>query len=207
MLTYTECLEFLEKIKMPPHIRRHSILVAKVSLLLGGLLNRNGAKLDLSVIETGALLHDVGKEKSLATGEDHAVLGAKMLDGLVSPEAARVVREHIFLEPSHIEAPLTESILVNYSDKRVKHEEIVSVEARYLDLITRYAKTVFHRELLLEKLKLYRELEKKIFSHLNIEPQGPEIMGIKLEAREGAGSRHYGKEQAHIGVAGGREIG
>lgn len=207
MLTRAECLEFYKKIDMPPHIRRHCMLVAEVSLFLGRLLNCNGSRLDLNMIEIGALLHDVGKERSLVTGEDHAVLGAEMLTGIAPPGATRIVREHIWLEPSHIEGPITESLLVNYSDKRVKHEEVVSVEARYHDLIARYAKTPVHRRRLLEKLNLYLELEKKIFLHLNIEPKGREIMGIKLTLTEGAGSENNGNKEAHCGIAGGGEIG
>ncbi len=175
-----QCLEYLDKIDMPRHIRRHSMLVAKVALFLCELLNRNGSNFDLDLVETGALLHDVGKEPTLATGHDHAQVGAEMLVGIVAPAVVRIVREHILLEPVQVEGPLTESILVNYSDKRVMHEQVVSVQARYNDLIARYAKTPFHRQRLLEKLKLYLALEEKIFSHLAIDPQGPEIMELKL---------------------------
>ncbi len=185
-----QCLEYLNKIDMPRHIRRHSMLVAKVALFLGELLNRNGSNLDLGLIQTGALLHDVGKEPTLATGQDHAEVGAEMLAGMVSPSVARIVREHILLDSTQIVGPITESILVNYSDKRVMHEQVVSVQARYHDLIARYAKTPLHRERLLEKLKLYLALEEKIFSPLAIEPQGPEIMGLKLNNSEGAGPEH-----------------
>lgn len=207
LLTRADCLDYYDKINMPPHIRRHCMLVAEVSLLLGRMLNCNGSELNLNMIELGALLHDVGKERGLATGEDHAVLGAKMLSGLAPPEAACIVREHIWLEPSHTEGPITESLLVNYSDKRVKHEEVVSVEVRYHDLIARYAKTPIHRHRLLEKLELYLELEGKIFQHLKIDPQGPEIMGIKLSFAEGAESGNNGNEEAHCSIAGGRKIG
>ncbi|MFZ2447050.1 MAG: HD domain-containing protein [Syntrophobacteraceae bacterium] len=206
MLSRTECLEYLEKINMPCHIRRHSLLVAEVALLLGGLLNRNGSSLDMRLIETGALLHDVGKERTLGTGEDHAAVGAEMLAGIVHPAAARIVREHILLEPSHLEGPLTESILVNYSDKRVMHEQVVSVQTRYYDLIARYAKTPRHRARLLEKLDLYLALEEKIFSHLSVGPQGAEIMGLKLNHTKGAGPEDDGNQEAHCGIAGGREI-
>lgn len=185
-----ECFQYLDKINMPWHIRRHSMMVAKVALFLGELLNQNGSNLDLGLVQTGALLHDVGKERTLATGEDHAEVGAEMLAGKVAPAVARIVREHILLEPVHVEGPLTESLIVNYSDKRVMHEQVVSVQARYHDLIARYAKTPRHRERLLEKLNLYLALENKIFSHLAIEPQGPEIMDLKLNNTEGVGPEH-----------------
>ncbi len=206
MLSRKECIEYLEKINMPCHIRRHSMMVAKVALFLGERLNRNGSRLDLRLVETGALLHDVGKERTLKTGEDHALVGAEMLAGIVTPATARIVREHIFLEPHHVEGQLSEAILVNYSDKRVMHEQVVSVQTRYHDLIERYAKTPVHHRRLLEKLELYLALERKIFSHLSIEPRGAEIMGLKLNNNKGAGSE-YDRQEAHCGVAGGRQIG
>lgn len=202
-----DCLRFLERIDMPPHIRRHSLLVAEVALFLGRLLNRDGSSLNLQVVQAGALLHDVGKMKSLATGEDHAVLGARMLDGAVHPAVAKVVGEHILLHASQIDGPLTESLLVNYSDKRVRHDEIVSVEKRYHDLIARYAKSENHRRLLLEKLELYRKLERKIFSHLQIEPLGREIMGLSIDRIEGGASECHENEKTCRSTAGGGEIG
>lgn len=206
MLTRGQCLDYLARIGMPAHIRRHSRLVSRVALRLGELLNCNGCRLDLKMIEAGALLHDVGKMQSLTMGGDHALIGAEMLDGVAPSGVARIVREHIMLEPFQLEGPITESLLVNYSDKRVKHEEIVSVESRYHDLIARYAKTPLHRERLLEKLELYQALEQKIFSHLSIDPVGPEIMGIRLANKEGEGAGND-ETQAQSGVAGGREIG
>jgi len=134
-----ECIGILEKTGMPCHIRRHSLMVAEVALFLGRLLNGNGSKLDLNLVEAAALLHDIGKQQSLERGGDHAILGARMLEGIVHPAIARIVSEHIWLEPSHIAGPLTESLLVNYSDKRVKHEQVVSVEERYHDRIDGYA--------------------------------------------------------------------
>jgi hypothetical protein len=104
-----------------------------------------------------------------------------MLNGMVHPVIAQIVREHIFLDSSQVDGPINESLLVNYSDKRVKHDQVVTVEERYHDLIARYAKSPSHREFLLDKLGLYRELEKGIFSHLTITPEGAEIMGLTLD--------------------------
>ncbi len=181
-----ECIELLQRFDMPHHIRRHSFLVAEVALSIAGRLNQNSSRLDLRLIEAAALLHDVGKEPSFKTGEDHAVLGARMLNGTVNPAVARIVKEHIFLDFSQTSGPITESLVVNYSDKRVKHDQIVSVEERYRDLIDRYAKSPSHMKFLLDKLELYFALEKTIFSHLTITPQGDEIMGITLEHIKGA---------------------
>jgi uncharacterized protein len=182
----TECMELLLRYDTPLHIRRHSLLVAEVALFLADRLNRrNGSRLDLRLIEAAALLHDIGKMSGLQTGEDHAELGAKMLEGIVAPPVARIVGEHISLDSSQVAGPVTESLIVNYSDKRVKHDRIVSVEERYEDLIERYAKAPRQVQLLRQKLDLYSTLERTIFSHLPIAPQDPGIMGITIDGIKG----------------------
>ena len=206
ILTRAQCLDLLHEFQMPPHVRRHSCLVAEVALFLGEHLNQNSSTLDLQLVEAAALLHDVGKMRSLQTGEDHARLGARMLEGMVHPAIAKIVGEHIFLDSSQVDGPLTESLLVNYSDKRVKHDQVVSVEDRYHDLIDRYAKSPSHRQFLLDKLNLYLELEKGIFSHLTITPAGTEIMGLTIDNTKGAGSDNHGTQKTHCCVAGGREV-
>lgn len=202
----TECMELHQKFDMPQNIQRHSVLVAGVALALAERLNRNSCRLDLRLIEAAALLHDVGKMTGIRTGEDHAALGAKMLDGIVNFAVAEIVREHIWLTPSQVAGPLTESLIVNYSDKRVKHDQVVSIEQRYQDLIERYAKAPVQTQFLLQKLDLYIALERSIFSHLTIAPQGTEIMGITINRIKGAYPGH-GNEKADIGLAGGGKIG
>jgi putative nucleotidyltransferase with HDIG domain len=182
----TECIELQRQFNMPENIRRHSLLVAEVALRLAAGLNNNSSRLDLQLIEAGALLHDVGKMSGLRSGEDHAALGAKMLDGIVDPAVVRIVGEHISLDSSQVNGAVTESLVVNYSDKRVRHDEVVSIEERYRDLIQRYAKAPQQAQLLLEKLDLYLALERTIFSHLPIMPKGSEIMGITIDGIEKA---------------------
>jgi putative nucleotidyltransferase with HDIG domain len=179
-------MELLGQFDMPQHIRRHSLLVAEVALLLAVRLNQNSSGLDLRLIEAAALLHDVGKVSSLKTGENHAVLGAQMIQGLVAPAVARIVEEHISLDSSQVAGPVTESLIVNYSDKRVRHDQVVLLEERYYDLIERYAKGPSHVQFLRHKLDLCFALERTIFSHLTIEPRGPEIMGITIDHIKGA---------------------
>ncbi len=175
-----QCLEMLTQHNMPAHIRRHSMLVTEVALVLAARLNGNGCRLDPDVVEAAALLHDIGKMQGLKTGENHAELGARILGGIVTEPIARIVAEHIYLDDSQTGGPLTESLIVNYSDKRVKHDRIVTIRERFEDLIERYAKSPPQAVMLRAKLDLYIALERTIFSHLAIAPHGPEIMGITI---------------------------
>jgi len=177
----TECMKLQRQFDMPENIRMHSILVAEVALFLAARLNLNSCRLDMRLIEAGALLHDVGKVCGLESGEDHAAIGAKLLEGIVVPVVWQIVGEHISLDSWQVAGPVTESLVVNYSDKRVRHDRVVSIEDRYQDLIERYAREPQQVQFLLEKLDLYIALERTIFSHLPIMPNGPEIMGITID--------------------------
>jgi len=176
-----ECLLLLQELQMPHHIQRHSMMVAKIALHLGKLLNTNSIRVNLSLLEAGSLLHDVGKPQSIVTGEKHEELGARMLRERGYRWLAPIVMEHVSLDRKRIEGPINESVLVNYADKRVKHDRIVTLEDRFDDLMDRYAKTEAHRLRMKEKLALFMELEHKIFDHLSIRPSGKEIMSLTLE--------------------------
>jgi uncharacterized protein len=160
----------MAKVKMPEHIQKHSSVVAQIAVYLGRLLNQNGVRLNLELLEAGALLHDIAKAPTLATGERHEDVGARMLEEWGYTPLAPVVKEHVILDPVSLCRPITESLLVNYADKRVKHDQVVSLRDRFSDLIGRYARTIDHRTWLQEKFALYLLLESKIFEHLTITP-------------------------------------
>jgi hypothetical protein len=61
-------------------------------------------------------------------------------------------------------------LLVNYADKRVKHDQVVTLEERFWDLADRYGHTLERKSRLQENLDLYLRLENRIFEDLNIQP-------------------------------------
>jgi uncharacterized protein len=178
--TKGECLMVMDQTHMPAHIRKHSMMVARASLYLGELLNRNSSRLDLHLLEAAALLHGIAKMQSIETGGSHSEMGAKMVADLGYLALAPIVRDHVTMDTERVRGPVTESVLVNYCDKRVKHDQIVNIKDRFDDLIARYAKTEASLKFLREKYVLYVELEKRIFDHLNIDPNGAEFMGLSL---------------------------
>ena len=177
--TRSQCLMLMERAKMPEHIQKHSFVVAQIALYLGGLLNQNSVRLNLLLLEAGALLHDIAKDRTLSTAERHEKVGARMLEDWGYPLLSPIVKEHVVLDRTVLRGPITESLLVNYADKRVKHDQIVSLGDRFSDLIRRYAKTEEHRAWLREKLDLYELLETKIFEHLTINPDDLRELAIR----------------------------
>lgn len=166
-----QCLELLEKAQVPPHIREHSRKVALVAEVLASHLNRNSHRVNVDLVRAGGLLHDIAKGLSLQTGENHAQLGYSLLRRWGWDQVAPIVRDHTLMDPAMARGPVTESVLVNYADKRVKHDRIVGLEERFEDLILRYGRTEAIREDLRRRLELYRILEGRIFSHTPLTPE------------------------------------
>lgn len=166
-----ECHQLMQAYQMLPNIREHSCRVRDVALQVGQHLLTAGVELNLPLLEAGALLHDIAKTASLANGGEHARLGARWLTDLGYPAVAEIVREHVWLSRDPAEPwPLREVELVNYADKRVRHDLVVTLGQRFADLRQRYGRTpdIIQRLTTNERRSLI--LEKKIFANINLTP-------------------------------------
>jgi len=173
----SRCYEIMRENQVPPHIIRHCEKVALVATFLAEALCQVGEPLDLSLVEAGALLHDVTKHLSLKTGENHALSAARLLEKLGYPEVARVVARHIFCPPGPPGSPIREEEIVYYADKRVKHTQIVTLKERFEDLKERYGRSVSALIRLDHLYELTKLLERRLFKKL---PFGPEKI-LELE--------------------------
>jgi len=168
-----ECRHLLEKHGVPSHIRRHSEQVARVARRLSSALIGVGANLNEGLVEASALLHDIAKAACLEGG-DHAKEGAELLAVLGYPEVASLVARHVELGPWEPEGQVTEAELLNYSDKRVCHEDVVSLQERFVDLVKRYGQRGPGAERRIRKnWQMTERLEAKIFRDL---PFGPDAV-------------------------------
>jgi putative nucleotidyltransferase with HDIG domain len=156
---------------MLPNIREHSFRVMEVARFLGEALAEAGFDLHLPLMTVGALLHDLGKTQCLGTCNNHAELGAGILDSLGYPHVAQVVREHVYIDITIMDPrPLREAEVVNYADKRVLHEAVVTLAARFADLKVRYGRTPEARARIQATEVKARALEDKIFASLALTP-------------------------------------
>lgn len=169
--TIEECFILMKQMAMPDHILRHSLLVANIAKTIATDFGASGIPVDVELVESAALLHDIGKARALVTKEDHGVLGAKLLTDEGYGELAPIVLGHIGLTSFDEDEPFTETLIVNYSDKRVMHDTIVSLEVRFNDLERRYARDETGRALVAQMLDVYRRLEAAIFRELSFEPE------------------------------------
>jgi uncharacterized protein len=169
--SHDQCLELMTAHGMLPNIREHSFRVMAVAGFLGEALTEAGFDLHLPLVMTGALLHDLGKTQCLGTLTNHAELGAGILEELGYAHVAQVVREHVYLDASIVDPrPLREAEVVNYADKRVLHDAVVTLTERFADLKVRYGRTSEALARIQATEVRSRALEEKIFAPLQVDP-------------------------------------
>ncbi len=181
-LSVEQAYELLKKQGVPSHIIKHSETVALISVFIGYLYyKKTDRHLDMRLLAVGGLLHDIKKHESLKNGKNHALMGYEFLKKLGFYKEAEIVKFHVYLKPWFYFCKVKEKEVVYYADKRVKHEEIVSLEERFKDLKIRYGKNLRIKI----KLKLLEFatvlLEKKIFNEVG---EDPDVINRLKEIKE-----------------------
>lgn len=133
-----ECRGYWDIFRLPYHIQEHSRLVAVIAAEICRLA-RNVISVPAKAVVASALLHDLGKFYCIEYGGFHNQLGASLVMELTgNPAIAQGVMHHVYW-PGDIDINLFFlPLVIIYSDKRVKHEHIVSLEERFEDLTDRY---------------------------------------------------------------------
>lgn len=157
--------ELWDEFAMLDNIREHSRVVSGVALLVTDWLAESGLELNRAAVHAGALLHDIAKTPCLGQKCRHDDEGARILDELGFPELAYLVKLHVVLPPEH---PLDETMVVNYADKRVTHDQLCTLGQRYAYITQRYGRGDPALEARIGRgLERARQVEAEIFSHIN----------------------------------------
>lgn len=166
----TECFKLIKKMNMMDHIIDHSVMVSNIALFLCLKLKKHSPNLDIRLATSAALLHDITKTRSFDTNEIHSETGGLILTELGYPEVGDIIRQHVILDSYEDNSPVSEQEIVNYSDKRVLHDKVVSLEERLEYIKLRYGT----RKEFKDKIQIMSantlHLENKIFYHLDIPP-------------------------------------
>jgi len=155
------------KMKMRDNIVAHSLQVCRVALFLAHSLEID---INPDVVQAAALLHDITKTRSLETHEDHAQTGKQLLISLGYPEVGNIVVQHVLLDEYFVSDSPTEADVVNYSDKRVVHDKVVTLAQRMNYIMERYGIEPERRQyiqMLWEKTKV---LEERLFRFCPFSP-------------------------------------
>ncbi len=164
------CRQLMDRYSMLPNIVEHSYRVCQVASFLGKALSGPENCLDPALIVASSLLHDITKTRSLKTKEMHAGTGGRLLEDLGYPQVAEVVRAHVRLSGGDTLDPLREVHIINYADKRVRHDTVVSLEERFIDLVERYGVTPERRVRIEQMREDTLELEGNIFRRIDSTP-------------------------------------
>jgi uncharacterized protein len=134
-----QAIELLRKNNCSPKITNHCIEVAKLALEIACKLEEKGFKVNLKLVEAGALLHDIGRTKS--HNVDHGIVGAKIAETEGLPEElAKIIKRHVgggitaqeaekFGWPKDIYEPETlEEKIVSYADKLIDGSKRVPID-------------------------------------------------------------------------------
>jgi putative nucleotidyltransferase with HDIG domain len=171
-----ECIQLMERYGMLNNIVAHSFEVTKVALFLSTELNQRGQRIDLHLVEAASLLHDIAKTTCLKTKEDHTQAGYYLLRDIGYARVGEIVAQHVWLQNGGDPSSVTEEEVVNYADKRVRHDQIVSLKERFQDLKARYGKDQRSFDYLERLEKMILEIEDKIFLILKIDPDDIQIL-------------------------------
>ncbi|TAL37111.1 MAG: HDIG domain-containing protein [Spirochaetes bacterium] len=159
--TIRECDALIARYRMLPNILGHSRQVMRVSLAIADNL-KEGIAVDRALVAASALLHDITKTRSIETRERHDETGAALLRELGFPRVAAIVEQHVVFQGFDPGGRVEEREIVYYADKRVMHENIVTIEERVRDLVERYGKTQEIVELITSNREMVLRLEAKL---------------------------------------------
>ncbi len=165
-----ECYRLMCEMQMLDHIAIHSMQVCRVATLLTKNLLEQGIHLNFDLIQAAALLHDITKTRSFKTSENHALTGGQYLTELGYIEVGNLVRQHVRLDAYPNPLTLGEVQIINYADKRVLHDRVVSLEGRLAYILEKYGKMAEHRQRIRRLWKKTREMEAAIFRTLSFSP-------------------------------------
>ncbi|MBU0670910.1 MAG: NUDIX domain-containing protein [Patescibacteria group bacterium] len=170
-----ECLRLYEQYHTPENVQDHCRQVNNVAVLLANKLKAAGIDIDVDLVDRASLLHDLIRipeqvEDRALKNKHHAEVNYEILREKY-PEMAEVILAHrmdYLLSPEKLDT--WEKKVVNYADKRINNDEVVTIEDRlYLGNKRWKIKEVDDKSD--EILASLRNLEKEIFSKIDIDPQ------------------------------------
>jgi molybdenum cofactor cytidylyltransferase len=124
--TDEECDVILKDIcKVAPDRIRHSFKVAEVAVAVGKAMITAGHEVDIDLVRTAAILHDIAKGQ-----KKHDIAGGKILRGLGFNTVGNIVAVHSTLADGDLTLS-AEIKIVFLADKLVGGEKPVSIEERY----------------------------------------------------------------------------
>jgi molybdenum cofactor cytidylyltransferase len=131
--TREEALALLDLHQAGTRGHAHGQGVADVALALARALNARGLDLDLELVESAALLHDIAKGQP-----SHEKVGGELLASIGFARVAEIVAAHRDIDPAGLSHP-SEREVVYLADKLVRGAERIPVPRRFQEKLDHYA--------------------------------------------------------------------
>lgn len=183
----TDCRALWTRYAMFSHIERHSERVADMATALAQRAVDIGATTHPELVplcRAAGLLHDIAKSYTVQFGGSHAQIGASwVIEATGNHKIAQAVYHHV-----EWPWPLPESLVhpvffVIYADKRARHDELVSLDERYEDLLVRYGKTEPSRAAIHRGWEHSKTIERVLSAQLEFPLHESTVVGGRLVSR------------------------
>jgi len=188
-----ECYRLLKEYHIPLILLRHSEQVAYVAKTIAQKFKDSGIDIDVSLVQRSALLHDIARASHFSSyespeeekfwkgvkekykGRRHGEMAYDIFKQDY-PELANIILKHAYGDIVMNPPKTWEEKIVNYADKRVSHDQIVSLKERLREAHERWSKnhegTRKVRGLDIKEVdKLLFDLEAEIFDKIGMKPE------------------------------------
>jgi uncharacterized protein len=158
-----QAIQLLRENNCPPVVIRHCEAVADLASEIATKLQSKGLKINLELVQAGALLHDIGRSKT--HGVNHGLVGSQIAKSEDLPESlSNIIKRHVgggitieeaikFGWPTDNYMPQSiEEKVVSYSDKLIDKEKRVPIDLEIQRLC------VGHKEAAERVRKLHEEI-------------------------------------------------
>ena len=152
-----EIRKLYDEYQTPAHVIAHCRAVAENAEKLGKALNEHGYKLDLNLIRSAGLSHDIAR-----TCEDHGGVGADALERLGYVDEAAIVRIHMKYSHFNPVEKLDECDLVCLADRLVKEDQYVGLDERINYILNKAPKKPEIIQTIMERKEETRQLLSEI---------------------------------------------
>lgn len=145
MLSRQDALDLLKVLGCSSKVIAHCMTVSDLAVEIALQLKSSGRNVDLYLVETGALLHDIGRSRT--HGVDHAIVGVEIAkQNGIDQEILEIIKRHIGAGITRVDAerlglpnddyiPMTlEQKIVAHADNLVRGTERITLEERILKM-------------------------------------------------------------------------
>ncbi len=134
-----QALSLLREVGCSPKVIEHCVAVSALATETAEACRRRGLKVNLQLVEVGALLHDIGRSKTHSV--NHALVGAELARKAGLPEVVvSIIKRHVgggitaieavkigWPKDNYVPTALEEKI-VSYADKLIGTSERIPIE-------------------------------------------------------------------------------